>query len=518
MFNKTENPESQRENPQGKSTFFTRSNFKTLNYSKKIRPNIILILTDQQRGDCIEIDGHPVLQTPMLNILARQGTLFKNAYTACPVCIPARRTLMSGQKPSTHGVLHNYGTELRGPYLPQVLRDGGYQTMLSGKLHLWPIRKHFGFERFKLADGPGYSPEEGDSDYLRYLRRNAKGWADEHMDGTRGNSCYVRTWHMEEKYHNANWTTQEAIEFIETLDPTRPFFLNLSYFHPHPPITPPQFYYDRYMSMDMPEPTKSVWSQLFTEPSKGYPHGCLRQKLDPRQMKQYRAAYYAQINHIDDQINRVFHALSNNHIDMNNTLVVFTSDHGEMLGDHQYAGKTVPYQGSVRVPLIVKLPGDTFKEELHTCDATVELMDIMPTILDCAGVGIPDTVEGKSLIPFVEGENPEWREYIHGECSELNSQGTGMQYLTDGKRKYIWLPGAGEEQYFNLEDDPDETNELSQDSSLKDEIQKWRKRLINELKGRPEGFTDGKKLLKLNGPTTKVLPGFERAPGEKGEG
>lgn len=484
--------------------------------SKK-KPNIILILTDQQRADCVEIDGHPVLQTPMLNILARQGTLFKNAYTACAVCIPARRTLMSGQKPSTHGVLHNYATDLNAPCLPQVLRDGGYQTMLSGKLHLWPTRKHFGFERFKVSDGPGYSPEEGDSDYLRYLRRNGKGWADEHTDGARGNSCYVRAWHMEEKYHNANWTTQEAIEFIETLDPTRPFFLNVSYFHPHPPITPPQFYYDRYMSMDLPEPTESEWSNVFTEPSKGYPHGSRRLKLDRHQLKQYRAAYYAQINHIDDQLNRVFHALDRNHIDMDNTMVVFASDHGEMLGDHQYSGKCVPYQGSVRVPLIVKLPGDTFKEELHTCDAPVELMDIMPTILDCAGLDIPETVEGRSVVPFAEGKDPEWREYVHCEICNLDDK-TGSQMVTDGKRKYIWFPGLGKEQYFNLETDPDEINELSQDASLKDEIQKWRERLINELKGRPEGFTDGKKMLKLNGPTTNVLPGFERGKGVDGEG
>lgn len=100
------------------------------------RPNIILIMTDQQRGDCLGIEGHPVLQTPCLDWIARSGNRFVNAYAACPVCVPARRTLMTGQRPATHGTVGNYETWLRGTTLPEALGDSGYQTHLCGKLHL----------------------------------------------------------------------------------------------------------------------------------------------------------------------------------------------------------------------------------------------------------------------------------------------------------------------------------------------------------------------------------------------
>lgn len=482
------------------------------------KPNIILVVTDQQRGDCIEIDGHPVLQTPCMNWIAESGTRFSNAYTACSVCIPARRTLMSGQKPSKHGCLHNYATDLKGPVLPELLRDAGYQTQLCGKLHLWPLRKHYGFEGFQWSDGPGASPSEGDSDYIRYLRHNGHARPEEHMaHGVEGESCYVRSWHMEERFHVANWATETAIDFIETRDPIRPFFLKLSYFHPHPPITPPQFYYDRYMSMDMPEPVEADWSTVFDEPSKGLPGSHPRQKLSAQQLKQYRAAYYAQINHIDDQMRRFFNACGKEGIDLSETLIIFCSDHGEMLGDHQWTRKCVPYQGSVRVPFLLKLPKSMGNHQQKVSDKPVELMDIMPTILEAAGVKIPETVDGDSVLPLIRGEH-EWREYVHSEINCLNEGGTGYQMLTDGKRKYIWFPGRGVEQFFDLESDPEERVELSKDPTRQEEIASWSSRLVEELKGRPEGFTDGEKLLKLDGPTMNVLPGFERPEDVEGEG
>jgi arylsulfatase A-like enzyme len=487
-------------------------------YNPDLPPNIILILTDQHRGDCLGLE-HPVVQTPCLDWIGRSGARFTNAYAACPVCIPARRTLMTGRTPAGHGVLGNYETWLRQPTLPQVLRDAGYQTHLCGKLHLWPLRKHYGFDGMDLSDGPGASSQEGDSDYLRFLRRESVGGRMPQMaHGVAGEGCFVRPWHMEERFHVANWAVDCAIDFLERRDRTRPFFLNLSFFHPHPPLTPPRVYYERYMAMDLPAPSVGDWARVFQGPQKGLHPASPRNCLDPAATRQYLAAYYAQVNHIDDQIQRLFNAMAMiRGVSLANTVVIYGSDHGEMLGDHQWHRKSVPYQGAIRIPLLVKLPASTGIDEGQAVDAPVELMDIMPTILDAAGVAIPDTVQGSSLLPLLRGDT-NWRPYVHGEIHQVPTVLSGMHYLTDGRRKYVWYPGLGREEYFDLQSDPQELHELSGEAGLAAEIQKWRQRLIETVAGRPEGFTDGQSLLHLNGPTHIHLPGMERDTHEFNEG
>jgi len=149
----------------------------------------------------------------------------------------------------------------------------------------------------------------------------------------------------------------------------------------------------------------------------------------------------------------------------------------------------------------VNLPESLGIQQGRVIDSPVELMDLMPTFLDAAGVDVPGEVDGRSLLELARNAACGWREYVHGECASVPSTGSGMQYVTDGKRKYVWLPGQGVEQYFDLEMDPREMVELSGDPHRADEIAVWRSRLICELKGRAEGFTDGERLLKLSGPT-----------------
>jgi arylsulfatase A-like enzyme len=216
-------------------------------------------------------------------------------------------------------------------------------------------------------------------------------------------------------------------------------------------------------------------------------------------IKQYRAAYYAAINHIDDQLGRLFAHFPRN------TVIVFCSDHGEMLGDHQWIRKRIPYEGSARVPMLVKLPDSMNVPQQRVIDTAVELMDVMPTLLDAVGVDVPGTCDGQSLLPLLRGGQLD-RVYLHGECSEVPTTNSGMQYLTDGRRKYVWWPGSGREQLFDLEDDPTEMNDLAGDPASAPELATWRARLVRELSGRPEGFTDGQVLLTLNGPTAAVVP------------
>jgi choline-sulfatase len=465
------------------------------------RPNILLIMTDQQRGDCLGIEGHPVLQTPNLDHLAATGVRFSRAYSACPVCVPARRTLLTGQKPSSHGVFNNHDTLLEGPTLPGELSKAGYQTHLVGKLHMYPKRKLYGFHSSDWADSA--TPIPSMSDYDRFLVREGV-----HIPyagvahGISDNGVAVRPFHLDEKYHFTNWCTSRAIEFIDRRDPTVPFFLTVSYHQPHPPLTPPKVYYDRYMNMELPEPYVGDWARVFDGPQRGLGVGSWRSAVDPAVMKQFRAAYYGCINHIDDQIGLLLRTVPSN------TVILFCSDHGEMLGDHQWTRKRNAFEPSARVPFIINFPKKANLEQGSVREEPVELMDVMPTLLDIAGVAIPESVDGKSVLPLLNGESS-WRDYVHGEISNIATLNSGMQYLTNGKRKYIWYPGTGVEHYFDLTNDPREMTNQADNPEYQDEMAYWRRTLVTELSGRPEGFTDGIVLKVLGGPTKSCLPEFE---------
>ncbi|MBD3240518.1 MAG: arylsulfatase [Chitinivibrionales bacterium] len=468
---------------------------------KDPRPNILLLMTDQQRGDCLGIDGHPVLQTPYLDELATSGVRFDKAYTACPVCVPARRTLMTGRKPSSHGVLMNYDTWLHGPTLPGELAKEGYQTHLVGKLHLWPQRKLYGFMSEDWAD----SPIVGE-DYQRFLRDNGVTMPEPGVGhGCSQNGYVARPWHLDERLHFSNWCADKAIEFLQRRDPTLPYFLKVSFHQPHEPCTPPQVYWDRYMHMDLPEPYVGDWARVFDGPQRGLPVDAWRIAVDPAVMKQYRAGYFGTINHIDDQIGRILRL-----VDKRNTIVVFVSDHGDMIGDHQWLRKRNAFEGSARIPFLVRFPESMGIGQSRVVSDVVELMDVMPTLLDAAGAEIPDTVDGSSMLPLLGNKKVQWREYLHGECSQVPTLGSGMQYLTDGHRKYIWYPGTGGEHFFDLDNDPREMHNLAQEPSRAKELAMWRERLVAELTGRAEGFTDGKSLKVLGKATLPYLPGYER--------
>ena len=475
------------------------------------RPNIILIMTDEQRGDALGIEGHPVLQTPYLDALGTRGAHFRRAYSACPVCVPARRTLLTGAKPASHGVLMNYDTPLDLPTLPETLSDAGYQTHLVGKLHMHPPRRRYGFQSSDWADSPA-QPDTSriGNDYQRYLVEHGQYGPDiSKMDGAHGNGWVSRPFALEERYHYTNWAVDSALRFLERRDPTAPFFLNLSIFAPHAPCTPPAYYFQKYMDMDIPPPVVGDWAKVFDAPQRGLDVNAWRVNFDPIVQKQYAAGYYGCIEHIDHQIGRVLARLPRN------TVILFVSDHGEMLGDHQWIRKRSALEGSARVPFLLKLPASFGVREGIKSDALVELMDVMPTLLDAAGVPIPDTVDGRSVLPLLRGEESDWRTHLHGECSRLETLNSGMQFIVDERWKYIYHPGTGIEHLFDLEADPQELVELSGDPAHEAELARLRGLLIAEIDGRPENFVQDGRLAVLGGPTPPYLPGHQR-PGDTG--
>ncbi len=468
----------------------------------KNQPNILLIMTDQQRGDCLGIDGHPAVQTPYLDAIGTSGFHFRRAYTTCPVSVPARRTIMTGRKPASHGVFMNYHTHLDGPTLPGVLSDAGYQTHLVGKLHLWPERKLYGFNSADWADSP--VTYQRDNDYARYLRREGVHLPDAGMThGSNNNGAPVRPWDMPEHLHFTNWCATKALEFLERRDPTVPFFLKVSFHQPHQPHCPPEVYYKRYMDMDLPEPVVGDWARIWDEPQRGLPVCPWRYWPTKQVMKQLRAAYFGCVNHIDDQIGRILNVMPQN------TIVIFTSDHGEMLGDHQWFRKRNAFEPSARIPFVMKLPDNSGMEANRAVDELITLEDVMPTLLDAAGVEGPEGMDGRSLIPLLRGQS-QWRDYVHGECSEVPTAGTGQQYITDERWKYIWYPGTGQEQLFDLRSDVEELHDLASNPAYNEELKRLRSILVKELEGRPEGFVQDSQLQCLGGPTQPFLEEYRK--------
>jgi arylsulfatase A-like enzyme len=283
------------------------------------------------------------------------------------------------------------------------------------------------------------------------------------------------------------------MRFLERRDPECPFFLNVSFIDPHPPLTPPAFYYDRYMALDLPEPVVGDWAP-HVEPRKGQDINASRVRLDRETMRRCRAAYYGLINHVDDQLGRLFAFMRARGL-MRDTFVLFTSDHGEMLGDHNMFRKTFAYEGSARVPFItwaspsLGLPGG-----IETC-APVGLQDVLPTLLDVAGVPLPDGVTGRSVLPLLRGEDADWRDALHGEHAGCYDHADGVHYLVDAATKYVWYSQTGREHLFDLAADPQELRDLSRAPDAEARLTPWRRRLVARLRDRPEGFVDGDRLL-----------------------
>jgi len=466
------------------------------------RPNIILFITDQQRGDCLGIEDHPVLQTPYLDEMASSGVRFRRGYAACPVCVPARRTLMTGRKPSNQGVMMNYQTHLEGPTLPGELTKAGYQTHLVGKLHLHPERKLYGFMSADWADSPACRT---DDDYHRFLiREGVPAHKAGLAHGCSVNGYVARPWPLDEQYHFTNWCADRAIDFLQRRDPTVPFFLKVSFHQPHQPMVPPRDYWDRYIDAELPEPYVGDWARIYDEPQRGMPVDAWRFRPTEPVMRQARAGYYGCIDHIDNQIGRIL-----TQAPKRDTILVFVSDHGEMLGDHQWFRKRNAFEPSARVPYLIKLPPSMGPESGQVRDEVVELMDLMPTLLDAAGVDVPASCDGRSLLPLIRGESDDWREYLHGECAAVPTINSGMQYVTDGRRKYIYYPGTGDEHFFDLEADPREMHNLTDEPGRAGELEQWRGRLIRELEGRPEGFVKDGRLQVLSGNSPFCMPGYE---------
>lgn len=457
------------------------------------RPNVLLLLADQWRGDCLGVYGHPDVQTPFLDTLANDGVRFDRAYSAVPSCIAARAAILTGMSQAHHGRL-GYQDGVRWNYpntLPECFRRAGYQTHCVGKMHVHPLRSRLGFDDIDLHDGflhyynhanvPHSTHQHVADDYCHYI--DGLGHKTLTDSGLECNGWPARPWPYEEALHPTRWVGDKTVDFLRRRDRSAPFFLTASFVRPHPPFDAPEAYFAPYRQMDLRPPIAGDnW---------GPPPGPTRKSADrapddPTAMRLAREGYYACITQVDHQIGRIIEALSAENV-LRNTVILFASDHGELLGDHNLFRKALPYEGSAHVPMLMAGPGIP---KGVASDSVMELMDIMPTLLDAAGLEIPDTVDGQSALPLLQGV--QGRELVHGEHAYGDQSN---HYLVSSWDKYIWYSQTGKEQYFNLFEDPMELHDAINDSACRARVDELRGALVKTLAGREEGYSDGHSLI-----------------------
>jgi choline-sulfatase len=423
------------------------------------QPNILLVTTDQQRFDTVGERAPRFLRTPHLDVLRREGVEFTRAYTDCPICVPARTTIMTGRYALNHRMTHNGETiDVMGhsDTLPALLGELGYQTAAIGKMHFGPQRVRHGFHEMIIPD-----------DYYRHMQRNgAERKPMRH--GLGQNELYPGMATVPEAQTITSWIAEQSLEYIrERRDPSRPFFLWCSFSKPHPPFDPPEPYYSMYRNCEIPEPVHGDWcdDEHAPESFKRFRQRWSLDLVPTEVIREARAAYYGLVTQVDYNLGRVFAALQDMGL-YDDTLVIFTSDHGEMLGDHRTGAKVFFHEPSAHIPFLLRMP-KSWRDRLHgsQCPDLVSLADILPTLIVAAGGAPPAGTDGLDLVSLVRGELPAGRDYLEATAEPYGPATTPYLAITDGRYKYIWYPEGADEQLFDLEEDPNELRNLNHDEA-----------------------------------------------------
>jgi len=434
------------------------------------QPNILWICTDQQRFDTIHSLGNPLINTPNIDVLVSNGVAFTQAYCQSPVCTPSRASFLTGRYPRTTRCRQNgQGIPSTEKLISRLFTDAGYTCGLAGKLHLATcangvVEKRIddGYEVFHWSHHP--QPDWPENAYTQWLARQGKTW-EELYDGP--GTFYVKHG-VPAEFNQSTWCANMAIDFIREQQ-GEPWFFSYNCFAPHHPFDPPADYLARYNPDEMPLPkgrageldSKTTYQQLDSKYAHNDPSGYNVAAMSDNDKREVTAAYYAMIELIDEGVGRMVAALEETG-QLENTIVIFMSDHGEMLGDHGiYLKGPHFYEEAVRVPLIISWPG-RFKSGLRA-DGLVELIDIAPTLLGAAGQEAPEIMQGKTLLPILKGQcDPSsHRDHVFSEYynawSHKHSYGTMLRTAT---HKMIVYHGTDQGELYDLENDPDEFENL----------------------------------------------------------
>lgn len=446
----------------------------------KSKPNLLLLMADQHRGDCLGADGNRYAHTPVLDRLAREGVRFRHAYSSTPTCTPARAGLLTGCSPWTHGML-GYGrvAEKYPVEMPAAIRALGYQTLGVGKMHWTHQRNLHGFHRTILDESGRAESPDFRSDYRAWFASEAPGLNPD-ATGIGFNDFKGGVYQLPERLHPTRWTADVATRFIDSYSAADPFFLKVSFARPHSPYDPPKRWWDFFSKRELPPPFVAPWASKY-EPRNSARDDIWHGRLTEADVRDARTGYYGAVSFIDEQIGRIVESLEKKRI-LEETFIVYISDHGDMTGDHNLWRKSYAYEPSARIPMIVRGPGAA-RGKVE--DAPSEIRDVLPTLLAAAGGAIPAQVEGQNLLALKR----DWIDLEHDVCYDASNHWTAV---TDGRSKYIYHAQTGEEQFFDLTADPNELNDIASSSP---ETARWRARMTAHLEPRGEGWVKGGRLV-----------------------
>ena len=439
----------------------------------KERPNFLLITTDQQRFDTIRSHGNGAIRTPHLDDMTRRGIRFSAAEADCPICIPSRATIMNGRHAITDDRAYYDGnTPIPvDPHksLPGLLGRAGYQTQAVGKMHFWPLRARYGFDNMVLPH-----------DYDRARARYRVG-PPSLKHGLGQNETYPGLATVPQDETITAWTVDESIDFLETRDEDSPFFCWTSFTKPHPPFDPPEPYASMYRDVEMPERVKGDWVEEYPLKAghiyddRSHP----RDAYDEQLIADMRRAYYGLITEVDYQLGRLFGRMRELDL-LKNTWILFTTDHGELLGDHGGFGKANGLSPSARIPFILLPPyGTPDSWRGSVCEVPTSLADILPTFLKLADVEAPTDIDGHELLEWVD--HPQER-FLDGAMGRDVGQ---QHWITDGRFRYIYNVPGGSELLFDEKEDPLDTLNLASRPEHKGTLEKLKNELLKRREGHP---------------------------------
>ncbi|NLS75647.1 MAG: sulfatase-like hydrolase/transferase, partial [Chloroflexi bacterium] len=391
-----------------------------------VRPNIVLIITDQQRFDTIAALGFPYMDTPHLDRLAREGVALTNCYSSAPSCVPARASLFTGYFPHTTGVYKN-GDAWQHSWV-ESLAAAGYHCVNVGKMHTVPFLAPVGFhERYVVENKDRFL--EGRYFFDEWDRAlAARGLTKQRRELYRQRGDYAERvgafeWELPEDLHSDMFVGNLAAWWLDHYPRTEPLFLQVGFPGPHPPYDPIPRYAEPYLKKDLPlaEVTQEELDHLpppfqaMRQHNAEVDHDSIVHALHPTHAQRHRqrAYYLANVTMIDDRIGEILQALERNGY-LENTVVLFTSDHGDCLGDHGQSQKWTMYDIILHMPTIVWWPGRL--PAGRRVDELCQVMDLGATILEMAGLEPPASFEARSLLPLLRGEpGASGRDYVFAE-------------------------------------------------------------------------------------------------------
>ncbi len=455
-------------------------------------PNFLFINTDQQRVDSLGCYGSAVARTPCLDQLAAEGVRYDRCYTANPVCMPARASWFTGQYPSHHGCWQN-GVPLdpASDMIQTRLNAAGYHTALIGKIHLDNIwlrkTKHpaYGFQQLTECEGDPYCKDE----YFHWLERH--GLYDSYMAQFKAgghSERYIRDIPLE--FHQNSWITNHVDEYFRARhDDGQPFFLSVGFFDPHHPFDPVEPYASMFDPAAMPAPVTGDCEERMTPYARERRRGYAKVCGDPARIGATIAATHAMVAHLDAAVGRILAALRAQGLE-ESTVIIFTSDHGELLGDHGMLHKgPFFFDGSIRVPMIWKFPDAWNLRGLDHGFASA--VDIAPTVAELAGVQGPLRMQGRPLVHRDRCLRPvaartaaltEWRGERLNEGANAPPD-PAIRCLVTDDWKFVHYEGKDFGELYDLRNDPCELRNLWGEHEQQPVVHEMRERLLSFILG-----------------------------------